>query len=132
MCGCRPVYSVTAAQLRKKFVAFGAPRLLDRQFVALCPFGYVGALCISLYAEPTAELFDEDFTEDAIDIVSLLHKSGLANTRSEGRRAVEQGGVTADGEKITDPKATLAKEKFEGDGIIVKKGKKNFRKVVLK
>ena len=81
---------------------------------------------------PTAELFDEDFTEDAIDIVSLLHKSGLANTRSEGRRAVEQGGVTADGEKITDPKATLAKEKFEGDGIIVKKGKKNFRKVVLK
>ena len=81
---------------------------------------------------PTAELSDEDFTEDAIDIVSLLHKSGLANTRSEGRRAVEQGGVTADGEKITDPKATLAKEKFEGDGIVVKKGKKNFRKVVLK
>ena len=81
---------------------------------------------------PTAELSDEDFTEDAIDIVSLLHKSGLANTRSEGRRAVEQGGVTADGEKITDPKATLAKEKFEGDGIVVKKGKNNFRKVVLK
>ena len=81
---------------------------------------------------PTSELSAEDFTDDKIDIVTLLVKAELAKTRNEGRRAVEQGGVTADGEKITDPKATLAKEKFEGDGIIVKKGKKNFRKVVLK
>ena len=81
---------------------------------------------------PTAELTAEDFTDGAIDIVSLLHKSGLAASRSEARRAVEQGGVAVDGEKITDPKAVLAQEKFDGEGIVVKKGKKNFRKVTAK
>ena len=81
---------------------------------------------------PTAELTAEDFTDGAIDIVSLLHRSGLAASRSEGRRAVEQGGVTVDGEKITDPKAVIAQEKFDGEGVVVKKGKKNFRKVTAK
>ena len=81
---------------------------------------------------PTAELTAEDFTDGAIDIVSLLHKSGLAASRSEGRRAVEQGGVAVDGEKITDPKAVIAQEKFDGEGVVVKKGKKNFRKVTAK
>ena len=81
---------------------------------------------------PTAELTSEDFTDGAIDIVSLLHRSGLAASRSEGRRAVEQGGVAVDGEKITDPKAVIAQEKFDGEGVVVKKGKKNFRKVTAK
>ena len=81
---------------------------------------------------PTAELEAEDFTDGAIDIVSLLHRSGLAASRSEGRRAVEQGGVAVDGEKITDPKAVIAQEKFDGEGVVVKKGKKNFRKVTAK
>ena len=81
---------------------------------------------------PTAELTAEDFTDGAIDIVSLLHRSGLAASRSEGRRAVEQGGVAVDGEKITDPKAIIAQEKFDGEGVVVKKGKKNFRKVTAK
>ena len=81
---------------------------------------------------PTAELAAEDFTDGAIDIVSLLHRSGLAASRSEGRRAVEQGGVAVDGEKITDPKAVIAQEKFDGEGVVVKKGKKNFRKVTAK
>ena len=81
---------------------------------------------------PTAELAAEDFTDGAIDIVSLLHRSGLAASRSEGRRAVEQGGVAVDGEKITDPKAVIAQEKFNGEGVVVKKGKKNFRKVTAK
>ena len=81
---------------------------------------------------PTAELTAEDFTDGAIDIVSLLHRSGLAASRSEGRRAVEQGGVAVDGEKITDPKAVIAQEKFDGEGVVVKKGKKNFRKVTAK
>ena len=81
---------------------------------------------------PTAELTAEDFTDGAIDIVSLLHRSGLAASRSEGRRAVEQGGVAVDGEKITDPKAVIAQEKFNGEGVVVKKGKKNFRKVTAK
>ena len=81
---------------------------------------------------PTVELEAEDFTDGAIDIVSLLHRSGLAASRSEGRRAVEQGGVAVDGEKITDPKAVIAQEKFDGEGVVVKKGKKNFRKVTAK
>ena len=81
---------------------------------------------------PTAELTAEDFTDGVIDIVSLLHRSGLAASRSEGRRAVEQGGVAVDGEKITDPKAVIAQEKFDGEGVVVKKGKKNFRKVTAK
>ena len=81
---------------------------------------------------PTAELTAEDFTDGAIDIVSLLHRSGLAASRSEGRRAVEQGGVAVDSEKITDPKAVIAQEKFDAEGVVVKKGKKNFRKVTAK
>ena len=72
---------------------------------------------------PTAELAAEDFMDGAIDIVSLLHRSGLAASRSEGRRAVEQGGVAVDGEKITDPKAVIGsqerKEEFpESDSKI--------------
>ena len=81
---------------------------------------------------PTAVLSAEDFKEDSIDILSILVKSGLVPTRNEGRRAVEQGGVSVDGEKIEDIKASFTKERLEGDGVVVKRGKKNFRKVVVK
>ena len=64
-------------------------------------------------------------------MISLLHKSGLANTRSEARRAIEQGGVAIDGEKVTDIKHLVPGEKLQGDGIVLKKGKKNFRKVTM-
>ncbi|MBR6999184.1 MAG: tyrosine--tRNA ligase [Lachnospiraceae bacterium] len=80
---------------------------------------------------PKAPLSDEDFTDGAIDIVSILVKSGLAPTRSEGRRNVEQGGVLVDGEKVSDFRATFTKEQCQA-GLLVKKGKKNFKKVVLK
>ena len=80
---------------------------------------------------PEAPLTDEDFTDGAIDIVSILVKAGLAPTRSEGRRNVEQGGVLVDGEKVTDFKATFTKEQCSA-GLLVKRGKKNFKKVVLK
>ena len=81
---------------------------------------------------PTTELTDEDFTDGQIDIISLLVKGGLAPTRSEARRNVEQGGVTADGEKVTDFKAVFAREVLEGDGIVVKRGKKKFQRIVVK
>jgi len=81
---------------------------------------------------PTAELGDEDFTDGSSDVINILVKSGLVATRSEGRRAIEQGGVSIDGEKVTDVKATIAKESIPEEGIIVKRGKKNFRKVVIK
>ncbi len=79
---------------------------------------------------PTATLKDEDLTDGSIDILSILVKSGLVPTRNEGRRAVEQGGVSVDGEKVTDIKAVYTKEQMTGDGIVVKRGKKNFRKVI--
>ena len=81
---------------------------------------------------PTTELTEEDFTEGAIDMISVLCKSGLAASRSEGRRAIEQGGVVLEGEKVTDVKAAFGKDTFSGEGAIVKRGKKNFRRVILK
>ena len=81
---------------------------------------------------PTASLEEADLTDGSIDLISVLVKSGLVATRSEGRRAIEQGGVTVDDEKITDVKALIAGEKLQGDGILVRRGKKNFKKVCLK
>lgn len=80
---------------------------------------------------PASALSPDDFTDGTIDILTLLVKSGLVPSKSEGRRAVEQGGVSVDSEKITDIKAQLEISRFEGDGIVLKRGKKNFRKVTL-
>ena len=82
--------------------------------------------------EAKVQLSDEDFADGSIDILTLLHKSGLVASKSEGRRAVQQGGVAVDGEKVSDISATFAKADFEGEGKVVRKGKKNFRKVVMK
>ncbi|MGI6117866.1 MAG: tyrosine--tRNA ligase [Bilifractor sp.] len=80
---------------------------------------------------PTATLSEEDFTDDKIDIISLLVKAELVKTRSEGRRAVQQGGVTLGGEKIPDFRYEIAKDDIPEDGILLKKGKKNFKKICL-
>ena len=80
---------------------------------------------------PTTILSADDFREDTIDILTLLVKSGLSASRNEARRAVEQGGVSLDGEKVTDIKAAFEKTAFSGDGVVVKRGKKNFRKITL-
>lgn len=79
---------------------------------------------------PTTSLTEEDFTDGSIDILSLLLKAELVPSKSEGRRAVEQGGVSVDNEKITDMKALFTLEQLQGDGIVIKRGKKNFRKVI--
>ena len=81
---------------------------------------------------PTCELTDEDFTDGEIDILAILQKSGLAPSRSEARRNVEQGGVSADGEAIKDIKTTFTRTQLEGEGIVVKRGKKKFVKVTVK
>ena len=80
---------------------------------------------------PTATLTEEDFLEGKIDILGVLTKSGLTASRSEARRAVEQGGVTVDGEKISDIKTTYEPEQFSGEGLVVKRGKKNFKRIVI-
>ena len=76
---------------------------------------------------PTTELADEDFSEEGtIDLISMLVKAGMVPTRSEGRRAIEQGGVSIDGEKITDVKYTVAKDALTGEGVVTeKKAKRN-------
>ncbi|MDY6315259.1 MAG: tyrosine--tRNA ligase [Clostridia bacterium] len=79
---------------------------------------------------PTAELSDDDFEDGVIDVISVLVKAGLAPSRAEAKRNVQQGGVEVDGEKINDIGFKLEKEKFEG-GIVVKRGKKNFKRVTL-
>ena len=82
---------------------------------------------------PTTELAAEDFDEEGnIDLISLLVKSALVTTRSEGRRAIEQGGVSVNGEKVTDIRHVLSKDALTGDGIVLKRGKKKFNKVFVK
>ena len=82
--------------------------------------------------KPKTELTEADLTDGNIDIMTLLVKCGLTASKSEARRAVQQGGVSVDGEKITDIAHTFAGEDFGGEGIVLKKGKKNFRKVIVK
>ena len=79
---------------------------------------------------PEAVIAEEDYVDGAIDILNLLVKSGLTASKSEARRAVQQGGVSVDGEKVTDIAQTFTKEKIQSDHIVIKKGKKNFRKIV--
>jgi len=81
---------------------------------------------------PTCELEEADFMDGQIDILGVLVKSGLTASRSEARRAVEQGGVTVDNEKVTDIKTTYVPELLAGEGIVVRRGKKNFKRVVMK
>lgn len=80
---------------------------------------------------PKAKLSEEDFLDGKIDILGVLVKAGLTASRSEARRAVEQGGVTVADEKVTDIKTLYAPEQFAGDGLIVRRGKKNFKRVIM-
>ena len=81
---------------------------------------------------PTTVLEDGDFTDGGINIVDLLVKASLAPSKSEARRNVTQGGVTVDGEKIADTAAVITKEEIASKGeIVVKRGKKSFRKIKI-
>ncbi len=81
---------------------------------------------------PTTELEESQLENESIDILSLLMESGLVPSKSEARRAVQQGGVSIDGDKVQDISYCIEKERFHGEGIVLKRGKKNFRKVVIK
>ena len=81
---------------------------------------------------PEVQLSDEDFENGEIGILRLLVKAGLASSNGEARRNVEQGGVSVDGEKITDVKAQIAKDSVGEDGIVLKRGKKKFMRIVVK
>ena len=81
---------------------------------------------------PTVELSAADFADGDMDILSLLVKTELAPSRSDARRAVEQGGVSVADEKVTDIKTTYNADSFGADGLVVKRGKKKFVKVLVK
>ena len=94
------------------------------------------AMARSLFAggadnAPTVELSEADLVDGAIDILSVLVKAELVPSRSEARRAVEQGGVTVNDERITNLRQSYTASDL-ADGILVRRGKKNFKKVVLK
>ncbi|MFQ6803513.1 MAG: tyrosine--tRNA ligase [Lachnospiraceae bacterium] len=81
---------------------------------------------------PTTTLTAEDFDEEEnIDLISLLCKAELVTSRSEGRRAIQQGGVSVDGEKITDIYHKVAKADIPEDGLVLKRGKKKFKKICV-
>ena len=81
---------------------------------------------------PSVELSEQDFDGGAIDVLTILQKSGLCPSKSDARRAVEQGGVEVDGEKVTAFSTSFTFEDCLGEGIVVKRGKKNFRRVFVK
>ena len=81
---------------------------------------------------PTVELSDEDFADGDLDIISVLVKAGLCESRGDARRNIQQGGVSVADEKVTDIATKYSKDAFAGDGLIVKRGKKKFAKVVTK
>ena len=78
---------------------------------------------------PLCELEEADFTDGSVDILTILQKSGLAPSRSEARRNVEQGGVTVEGETVNDIKASYTREQL-ADGAVVRRGKKKFVKLI--
>ena len=81
---------------------------------------------------PTVELSSSDFADGDMDILSLLVKTELAPSRSDARRAVEQGGVSVADEKVTDIRTAYNADSFGADGLVVKRGKKKFVKVLVK
>ena len=80
---------------------------------------------------PTTELTNDDFGGGAIDVLTLLVKCGLAASKGEARRLVQQGGVAVNDQKVSAIETTFGCEQFTGDGVIIKKGKKVFHRAVL-
>ncbi len=80
---------------------------------------------------PTTELTNDDFGGGAIDVLTLLVKCGLAASKGEARRLVQQGGVTVNDAKVDAIETTFGCEQFTGEGVIIKKGKKVFHRAVL-
>lgn len=80
---------------------------------------------------PTTVLTDDDFSEGEISVIDVMVKAGIAKSKGEGRRLIDQGGVSVDDEKVTSIAQTITKAQLEGAAVIIKKGKKIFHKVTL-
>ena len=79
---------------------------------------------------PTVTVTAEDFPDGDLDIISVLVKAGLCDSRGDGRRNIQQGGVSVADEKITDISTKYTLDDFKGEGLIIRRGKKKFAKVV--
>ena len=80
---------------------------------------------------PTAVLHDEDFTDGEIGVIQALVKAGLVTSNGEARRAITQGGVKVNGEKVVDVFAMLKKDDIASAETVLQRGKKNFKKLVV-
>ena len=80
---------------------------------------------------PTTEMPKADF-DTGVGILDVMLGAGLVPSKGEGRRLVQQGGVSVNGEKVTDPAAAISSDMFENGEIIIKKGKKTYHKITLK
>ena len=80
---------------------------------------------------PSTELAEDELASGVIDLMTLLVKTGLCTTKSDARRNIQQGGVTVDDEKVTDTGKTYTADELKA-GLILRRGKKNFHKVILK
>ena len=117
---------------RRRFLAYELTKMIHGEEEAKKAQESARALFGSGNAEemPTAELSMEDFRDGKVDILTVVHKSGLCASRSEARRNVQQGGVTVDGEKVADIATSYTVEQLQA-GLVVKRGKKNFKKVIV-
>ena len=115
----------------KEILAFELTKLVHGEEEAAKAQADARSLFVSGGANaPEARITADDLTDGTIDIVTLLVKTGLCPSKSDARRAVEQGGVSADGEKITDIKASFDEAALKA-GVLIKRGKKNFKKAIM-
>ena len=115
----------------KEILAFELTKLVHGEEEAAKAQADARSLFVSGGANaPEARITADDLTDGTIDIVTLLVKTGLCPSKSDARRAVEQGGVSADGEKITDIKASFDEAALKA-GVLIKRGKKNFKKAII-
>ena len=116
----------------KEILAYELTKLVHGEEDALAAQESSRALFSAGNAEnmPTANIGEDKLTDGVVDILTAMVAAEIVTSRNEARRAVEQGGVTLDGEKVADIKATITKEQLEA-GVVIKKGKKVFKKVTL-
>lgn len=116
---------ILAYELTK--LVHGEEEALKAQTAAKALFGAGG----DLEHMPTTVLSNDDFTDSSISVIDAMLKAGIIKSKGEGRRLIDQGGVSLDDEKVTDFAAVISASAFEKGYVILKKGKKVFNKLVL-
>ncbi len=118
----------------KEILAFELTKLVHGEEEAVKAQEGARALCASGSAAqmPEVELTEADFEEGSIGILNLLVKAGLAPSNGDARRNVQQGGVSIDGEKVEDARMQVARESIGSEGIVLKRGKKKFMRIIVK